>query len=74
MIIKISLSIKRNDRNISLLPVVSKIFENIMQDQTFLSPYLCGYRKGFNAQYALLSMLEKWRICFDKGGYGGGIL
>ena len=39
-----------------------------------LSPYLCGCRKGFNPQHALLAMLEKWRIVTDKGGFGGGVL
>ena len=58
---------KMNYRNISLLPVVSKIFEKLMQAQisgymeNILSPYLCGYCKGYSAQHALLSMLEKWR-------------
>ena len=42
--------------------------------EEFLSPYLCGYRKGFNPQHALLAMLEKWRIATDKGGFGGGVL
>ena len=42
--------------------------------EEFLSPFLCGYRKGYNAQYALLVMLEKWRISLDNGGYGGGVL
>ena len=71
---------KANYRNVSLLPVVSKIFEKLMQNQIleyvndFLSPFLCGYRKGYSAQHALLSMLEKWRISLDKGGYGGGVL
>ena len=71
---------KKNDRNISLLPVVSKIFEKLIHTQTstyvetFLSPFLCGYRKGYSAQHALLSMLEKWRISLDKGGYAGGVL
>ena len=43
-----------NYRPISLLPVTSKIFERIMLKQIttymneYLSPYLCGYRKGFN--------------------------
>ena len=60
--------------------MVSKIFENVLQSQiggyvdSFLSPFLCGYRKGFNAQHALLSILEKWRISLDKGGYGGAVL
>ena len=42
--------------------------------ETFLSQFLCGYRKGYNAQYALLSMLEKWNVALDKGGYGGAVL
>ena len=42
--------------------------------ELFLSPFLCGYRKGFNAQHALLSMLEKWRASLDKGGYVGAVL
>ena len=71
---------KKNYRNISLLPAPSKIFENIMQSQIskymtdYLSPFLCGYRKGYSAQHALSYMLEKWRISLDKGGFAGGIL
>ena len=69
-----------NYRPVSVLPVVSKVFERIMDKQTniyiekFLSPYLCGYRKGYNCQYALLAMIEKWKIILDKGGFAGGIL
>ena len=50
---------KTNYRNISVLPVCSKCFERIMEKQITpfidnpLSPYLCGYRKGSNAQHAL---------------------
>ena len=72
---------KENYRPVSLLPVVSKLFERLMQKQMisyiekFLSPYLCGYRKGFNTQYALLAMIEKWKECLDgKGGFAGAIL
>ena len=48
-----------NYRPVSILPTVSKIFERIMQKQItdyigkFLSPFLCGYGKGFSTQYAL---------------------
>ena len=69
-----------NYRPVSLLPIVSKIFEKIMQNQikeyveSFLSKYLCGYRKGFNAQYALLSMIERWKQTLDKGGHAGAVL
>ena len=72
---------KENYRPVSLLPVVSKLFERLMQKQmvtymeNFLSPYLCGYRKGFNSQYALLAMIEKWKKCLDgEGGFAGAIL
>ena len=72
---------KENYRPVSLLPVVSKLFERIMQKQMvnyveeFLSPYLCGYRKGFNAQYALVAMVERWKECLDRdGGFAGAIL
>ena len=41
--------------------------------KSFLSPYLCGYRKGFNSQPALISLMERWRKSLDKKGYGGAI-
>ena len=31
-----------------------------------LSPHLCGYRKGFSTQQALLSLMEKWKNILDK--------
>ena len=71
---------KENYRPVSLLPVVSKLFERLMQKQMgayiekFLSPYLCGYRKGYNAQYALIAMIEKWKKCLDGNGFAGAIL
>ena len=40
----------------------------------FLSPYLCGYRKGFSTQQALPSLIEKWQNIWDKKGYGGAVL
>ena len=40
----------------------------------YLSPYLCGYRKGYCAQYAIIAMLEKWKIALDEKGYVGAIL
>ena len=69
-----------NYRPVSVLPVISKIFERVMQKQInqfvekFLSPFLCGYRKGFNSQYALLVMVEKWKMSLDKHGFAAGVL
>ena len=71
---------KKNYRNVSLLPVLSKVFEKLMQPQIFayveklLRPFLCGYRTGYSPQHVLLSMLEKWKISLDRGGYSGGVL
>ena len=55
----------QNCRPVSVLPEVSKIYKRIMQKQILeyvdnhLSPHLCGYRKGYSTQTALISMLEK---------------
>ena len=53
----------KNYRPISVLPNVSKVFERIILSQlipyieNYLSTYLCGYRKGFSTQYALISLI-----------------
>ena len=60
-----------NYRPVSVLPTVSKIFEKIIQKQLgeyiekYLSPFLCGYRKGFSTQTVLVSLKEKWQSCLD---------
>ena len=38
------------------------------------SPYLCGFRKGYNAQYALIGMIEKWKKSLDEGGMFAAVL
>ena len=35
---------------------------------------MCGYRKGFSTQHALLSLIEKWKNVLDNKGYGGARL
>ena len=42
--------------------------------ETFLTPYLCGYRQGYSVQHALIVLLEKLRVSLDNKGYGGAIL
>ena len=39
-----------------------------------LSPYLYGYRKGYNSQYALLAMIERWKMSLDSNGFAGCVL
>ena len=58
-------------RPVSLLPIISKVFERIMLNQItaymneYLSPHLCGYRKGFSTQTALSSLIKKWKQILD---------
>ena len=36
-----------------------------------LSKYQCGFRKGFNAQHCLVSMIKKWKDSVDSCGAFG---
>ena len=36
--------------------------------------YQCGFRKGFNAQHCLVSMIEKWKESVDSGGAFGALM
>ena len=55
---------------------LSKIYEKLMQRQmnnsiaNDLFPYLCGYKKGYNTQHALVSLIEKWKKILDDKGFG----
>ena len=65
--------LKENYRPISILPVVSKIYERILCKQIIiymnskLSPLLCGFRKGYNTQHPLIRLIEIFRSALDKG-------
>ena len=67
-------------RPVSVLTHTGKVFEKEMFEQVsdkmkgILSDNLCGYRKGFSTQHALISMTEKWRKSLDKKGFAGSVL
>ena len=71
---------KDNYRPISILPNISKIYERCLYNQmqtyfdNILSKYQCGFRKGFNAQHYLVSMIEKWKESADNGGAFGALM
>ena len=73
-------SLLKKYRPVSVLSVVSKIYERIMQNQIleyidkYLSPDLCGYGKGYSIQTVLISMLGKWKLSIDNEGFPGGVL
>ena len=70
----------KNYRPVSLIPIVSKLFERDMYKQIisyidkFLSSYLFGYRKGYNTEQCLTVMLEVWKKALDGKGKAGAIL
>ena len=70
----------KNYRPVCALPAVSKIFDLLRQKQTieyikqFLPPFLCGYRKGFCTQTALLWLIEKWKRQLDKNSFADALL
>ena len=73
-------TLAENYRPVSILPKVSKRFEKLMQKQInncinkLLSPFLCGSKKGYSTQFALTTLIEKWKICLDQKGYTGAVL
>ena len=60
--------LKENYRPISILPVVSKVYERILCKQIIkymnskLSLLLCGFRKGYNTQHPLIRLIEIFRL------------
>ena len=73
-------TLMKNYRPVSLLPVVSKLFERNMYNQIlnyidkFLYPYLFGFRKGHSTEQCLIIMLEAWKKAIDEKKCAGGIL
>ena len=71
---------KDNYRNVSILPPISKIYERNMFDEIslyidkYLSPFLCGFRKGYSTQNCLAFMLDKWNKAIDNGKFAGALL
>ena len=73
-------TLKENYRPVSILPTLSKLYEETMSDQIYkyvnkyLSPFLFGYRKGYSTQHCLLAMIEMWRKALDESKVAGAIL
>ena len=69
-----------NYRPVSVLTHTGKVFEKELHDQVsnmmegILSNKLCGYRKGYSTQHALISMTEQWRKSLDNKGFAGAVL
>ena len=65
---------KSNYRPMSILSLLSKVYERIMFNQLsnhakyFLSQILCGFRKVHSTQHALFRLLQSWQRELDDQG------
>ena len=77
---KNSRTVKENYRPVSILPIISKVYERCLYAQLYdlfdviFSKNQCGFRKGFSIVNYLLPMIENWRESLDQGGAYGALL
>ena len=71
---------KNNYRPVSVLSVISKIFERIICNQLsaffqeIFSKFQCGFHKVYSTQHCLLMMLESWKEAVDKNKAFGALM
>ena len=71
---------KTNYRPVSILPLLSKVYERVIYNQLsdhveqYFSSILCGFRKGRSTQHALFKLLQSWQKELDQYGYVGTVL
>ena len=71
---------KDNNRLVSILPNLAKVFERCTNNQIaqyfdkILSKRQCGFRKGHSAEHSLIVPLEKWKKRVDQGHVFGALL
>ena len=66
----------RNYRPVSLLSVISKVMEKVinttlmnhLEKQSLLSPHQFGFRPGLSAADLLTSISHQWQSCINAGG------
>ena len=71
---------KSNYRPVSILPVISKIYERVYHNQIseyfdqYFDEQQCGFRKGYSTQTSLIPMEELWKLANDKNDVFGALL
>ena len=71
---------KDNYRPISILPLISKVFETIIYSQVYSyiqeysNPLLYGFQQGHGTQHRLFRLLQVWQKELDESGYTETVL
>ena len=71
---------KVNYRSVSLLTVISKIYESVMFDQfsDYFDPVfedlLCAFRKKYCCQSTLMKAIDDWKVSLDFNQMVGTVL
>ena len=73
-------TLKENYRPVSVLLLLSTIFERLIYDQLseyleqYLNRLLCGYRKAYSTEHGLFRLYEEWQNELDMSGFVETIL
>ena len=76
---KKDLTDKTNYRPVSILPLLSNVFEKVKYMQSydcmenFLNQLRCGFRKAQSTQHALFRLIQSWQKEPDESGFVGAI-
>jgi exonuclease III len=71
---------KANYRPISILIILSKVFEKIFSCRmnkyfaNIFSPYLSAYRQKFNCEQVLVKFISLWKKALDNNNYFGAVM
>ena len=70
----------RNYRPVSVLPILSKVYETVMNDQLFgyfldkFHEFLSAFRKRYSCQSLLLKAVDDWKYALDQNLKTGVVL
>ena len=72
--------LKKNYRPVSILPTISKIFEQTLSSQltdffeNIFSPFLSAFTKGYSCQSTLIKLVEDWKKALNNELVVGAVL
>jgi len=70
----------KNYRPVSVLNVFSKVYERFIHNslktfvESFLSDFVCAYRKSYSSNHLLIRLIENWKKQLDQNKFVGAVL